>query len=147
NSLPKPSQLGPELAGKNLMAHVRGNFFWRIRKSALSLPPLPDLAPAALHIEGRVPVGPPVNRKGRFHFQFYALGSQGTDPEEYLYRLLPNTEDIGDAQQAVKSTNMDDWVIVGIRTCGEMFGDLDADPSKRDSSTISVNPFGGTGDD
>ncbi|MGE0541979.1 MAG: family 16 glycoside hydrolase [Dehalococcoidia bacterium] len=151
NSLPRPRPLGPELIGKNLMAHVRGNFFWRIRKDALNLPPLQDLSTTALHIEGRVPIGPPVNRLGRFHFQFCALGSgehaDGENPEEFLYRLIPNTEDLGDAQRAVRTTDLEDWIVVGIRTCGEMFGDPDADPSRRDASTISVNPFGGAGDD
>jgi choline dehydrogenase-like flavoprotein len=151
SSLAKPRQLGPELTGKNLMAHVRGNFFWRIRKDALGLPPLQDLSTTALHIEGRVPIGPPVNRQGRFHFQFYALGcgehGQGENPEEFLYRLIPNTEDLGDAQRAVRTTDLEDWIVVGVRTCGEMFGDPDADPGKRDASTISINPFGGAGDD
>lgn len=151
SSLPKPSQLGPDLTGKNLMAHVRGNFFWRIRKDALDCAALEHLSTTALHIEGRVPVGPPVNRQGRFHFQFYALGcgehTDSENPEEFLYRLIPNTEDLGDAQRAVASTNLDDWIVVGIRTCGEMFGDPDVDPTMRDASAISVNPFGGDGDD
>lgn len=151
SSLPKPRYLGTDLTGKNLMAHVRGNFFWRIRKDALGLLPLEDLSTTALHIEGRVPIGPPVNRPGRFHFQFYALGcgehGHGENPEEFLYRLIPNTEDLRDAQRAVTSTNLEDWIVVGIRTCGEMFGDPEADPGGRDASTLSINPYGGSGDD
>ena len=38
NSFQKPPQLGTDLTGKNLMVHVRGNYSWRIRKSALQLP-------------------------------------------------------------------------------------------------------------
>jgi hypothetical protein len=147
NSLPKPAQLGSELAGRNLMVHVRGNYSWRVRKDALQLPPIDMLATATLHIEGRTNVGPPINRKGRYHFQFYALGSMGTNYEEYLYRLIPNTEDLDDAVRAVQSTNTNDWLVIGIRTCGETFGDPRADPAQRLSSTISVNPFGGSGDD
>jgi choline dehydrogenase-like flavoprotein len=147
NSFRKPPQLGADLTGKNLMVHVRGNYSWRIRKSALQLPATSALGTSALHVEGRVPVGLPVNRLGRFHFQFYAVRSQIDNYEEYLYRLIPNVEDLDDVNRAVSSTDMNDWIVVGIRTCGETFGDPSADPGLRESSSISVNPFGGTGDD
>lgn len=147
NSFRKPSQLGVDLTGKNLMVHVRGNYSWRIRKSALQLSAISALGTSALQVEGRVPVGPPVNRLGRFHFQFYAVRSANDNYEEYLYRLIPNVEDLDDVTRAVSSTDMDDWIVVGIRTCGETFGDPNADPGRRESSSISVNPFGGAGDD
>jgi Domain of Unknown Function (DUF1080)/GMC oxidoreductase len=147
NSFPKSPQVGADLAGKNLMVHVRGNYSWRIRKSALQLPATSLLGTSALHVEGRFPVGPPVNRLGRFHFQFYAVRSSKSDNyEEYLYRLIPNVEDIDEVRQAISSTDMDDWIVVGVRTCGETFGDLNADTSRREASSISVNPFGGDGD-
>lgn len=149
NSFPKPSELGPDLTGKNLMVHVRGNYSWRIRKSALQLPSTSVLGTSALHVEGRLPIGPPVNRLGRFHFQFYAVRSNNDSRnyEEFLYRLIPNVEDLNEVEQAISSTDMDDWIVVGIRTCGETFGDQNADFSQRDSSFISVNPHGGAGDD
>lgn len=147
NSFPKPAQLGEDLSGKNLMVHVRGNYSWRIRKSALQLPASSALGTSALHVEGRVPIGSPANRLGRFHFQFYAVRSRNDNAEEYLYRLIPNIEDLDDVTDAVTSTDMDDWIVVGIRTCGETFGDPDADPGRRESSSISVNPYGGEGDD
>jgi choline dehydrogenase-like flavoprotein len=147
NSFRKPSQLGVDLTGKNLMVHVRGNYSWRIRKSALQLAATSDLGTSALQVEGRVPIGSPANRLGRFHFQFYAVRSGNDNYEEYLYRLIPNVEDLDDVARAVSSTDMDDWIVVGIRTCGETFGDPNADPDQRESSSISVNPFGGMGDD
>jgi hypothetical protein len=147
SSFSKPPQLGEDLSGKNLMVHVRGNYSWRIRKSALQLPAMSELGTSALHVEGRVPIGSPANRLGRFHFQFYAVRSQNDNYEEHLYRLIPNVEDLDEVAQAVSSTDMDDWIVVGIRTCGETFGDPNADPGKRESSSISVNPFGGVGDD
>jgi hypothetical protein len=147
NSFAKPRQLGVDLTGKNLMVHVRGNYSWRIRKSALGLPATSALGTSALQVEGRVPVGPPINRLGRFHFQFYAVRSQNDNYEEYLYRLIPNVEDLDEVSHAVASTDMDDWIVVGIRTCGETFGDPGADPDRRESSSISVNPYGGEGDD
>jgi hypothetical protein len=147
NSFPKPSQLGENRAGKNLMVHVRGNYSWRIRKSALQLAASSGLGTSALHVEGRVPIGASANRLGRFHFQFYAVRSRNDNSEEYLYRLIPNIEDLDEVTEAVSSTDMDDWIVVGIRTCGETFGDPNADSGRRASSSISVNPYGGTGDD
>jgi hypothetical protein len=38
-------------------------------------------------------------------------------------------------------------VVIGIRTCGETFGDKTTPIGNPNSSWISVNPFGGTGDD
>jgi hypothetical protein len=147
NSFPKSPQLGRDLMGKNLMVHVRGNYSWRIRKAAVNLPSTSTLGTSALHIEGRLPIGDPVNRLGRFHFQFYAVRSHNDNYEEFLYRLLPNVEDLDDVARAVSSTDMEDWIVVGMRTCGETFGDPDVDPGKREASSISVNPFGGMGDD
>ena len=97
----------------------------------------------ATHIVSRFTSSPLV----RFHFQFYAVRSHNDNYEEYLYRLIPNVEDLDEVGQAVSSTDMDDWIVVGVRTCGETFGDLNADPHQRESSSISVNPFGGAGDD
>ncbi|MDB6155597.1 MAG: hypothetical protein JWL90_4050 [Chthoniobacteraceae bacterium] len=146
NSFPTPPLLGPERMGKNLMGHVRGNYYWRIRQSTLGLQTLHKFSTSALHVEGRLDVSE-IQKKGRFHFQFYALGTTGAEPEEFLYRLIPNIEDLDDVRAAVQATNMDQWIVIGIRTCGEMFGDPEADPGQRTSSFISVNPFGGAGDD
>ena len=148
NSFPRPAGLEPnsELMGRNLMAHVRGNFFWRVDREKLSVPPeLPsELETAALHVRGAVATsrGP-----GQFHFQFYAtpnLNAQASSPEQFLYRMVPNLEDLQtilDSQRAGK-------IVVGIRCTGETFGDK-ASPigSRNDVGWMSVNPFGGSGDD
>lgn len=146
NSFPTPATLGPERMGRNLMAHVRGNYVWRIHHDAIGMQATDELASSALHIEGRAPVFES-GRLGRFHFQFYALGGSGNNPEQYLYSLTPNIEDLEDIERAVARTDMNQWIVVGIRSCGEMFGDPEADLSQRASSFISVNPFGGSGDD
>ncbi|MEL7337626.1 MAG: family 16 glycoside hydrolase, partial [Planctomycetota bacterium] len=61
-----------------------------------------------------------------FHFQFYASanvppnsGSGPLNAEEYLYRLLPNFDEI----QEIRDAQDDDVLAIGIRTCGEMFGE------------------------
>lgn len=148
NSFPRPAELEPkaELMGRNLMAHVRGNFFWRVDREKLSVPPdLPsELQTAALHVRGVVATsaGP-----GQFHFQFYAtpnLDARATSPEQFLYRMVPNLEDfqtILDSQRAGK-------IVVGIRCTGETFGDKSSVIGSRfDVGWMSVNPFGGFGDD
>jgi Domain of Unknown Function (DUF1080)/GMC oxidoreductase len=151
NSFPANGIKSAEMMGKNLMAHVRGNYFWRVHRSALQLGtnenPIESFSTSALHIAG---VADDENNnfpKGHFHFQFYAVGSTGNDPEEYLYRSLPHLDDIQKVRNAVLSTNIRDWIVVGNRSCGEMFGNKKADTSGRSASFISVNPFHGSGDD
>ncbi len=145
-SLPKPPALGEELMGRNLMAHVRGNYFWRLRVDALGLPhELSELGTTALHLQGAAPLAD--GREGRFHLQLYALGTLGDNPEEYLYRVIPSLEELERARHAMRRSEQNEWLVVGIRTCGEMFGRPDADPTRRDASFISINPFGGSGDD
>ena len=150
NSFPRPSRLEPndeELMGRNLTAHVRGNWFWRIDRDLLSVPPkLPnELETAALHIKGKIITSS--GQPGQFHFQFYAtpnLNAQADYPEQFLYIMVPNLEDLQnilESQQAGK-------IVVGIRNTGETFGDK---TSKIGTNSrvgwVSVNPFGGTGDD
>jgi choline dehydrogenase-like flavoprotein len=148
NSFPRPAELEPraELMGRNLMAHGRGNFFWRIERERLSVPPeLPsELETAALHVRGVVNTG---HGTGQFHFQFYAtpnMAAQASSPEQFLYRMVPNLEDLDtilDAQRAGK-------IVVGIRCTGETFGDkVSPIGSRSDVGWMSVNPFGGPGDD
>jgi hypothetical protein len=148
NSFPRPPGLEPhvELIGRNLMVHVRGNFFWRIDRGALSVPPeLPsELETAALHVRGAVDTA---RGRGQFHFQFYATPNQqaqASSPEQFLYRMVPNLEDLDmilESQRAGK-------IVLGIRCTGETFGDrVSPIGSRFDVAWMSVNPFGGPGDD
>ncbi|MEJ2592499.1 MAG: DUF1080 domain-containing protein, partial [Candidatus Thiodiazotropha sp.] len=157
NSFPRPEALNVngELMGRNLMYHARSNFVWRIKRSALDLPP-PDpskIKTAALHIAGSADtVG---SGTGHFHFQFYAAPNMDVpmfpgasrDPERFLYQMAPNIEDL-DAILEAQSGLGNDRVVIGIRTVGETFGDR-ASPvgSNPNVSWINVNPFGGAGDD
>jgi hypothetical protein len=156
NSFPRPKALQPnsELIGRNLMAHVRGNFVWKVTRTTLGVPPQlkKELQTAALHIPGSTQTakGP-----GQFHFQFYAAPNMSTpafdkaanNPEEFLYRMVPNIEEVEQILAAQTSGGMADKIAIGIRTCGEMFGDRTTPVGNLNTSWISVNPFGGTGDD
>lgn len=157
NSFPRPDPLNVngELMGRNLMYHARSNFVWRVKRSALDLPP-PDpskIRTAALHIAGSAAtVG---SGTGHFHFQFYAAPNMDVpmfpgasrDPERFLYQMAPNIEDL-DAILEAQSGLGNDRVVIGIRTVGETFGDraspVGSDPNV---SWMNVNPFGGSGDD
>jgi hypothetical protein len=156
NSFPRPKTLQPnsELIGRNLMVHVRGNFIWKITRPALGVPSTleKELQTAALHIPGSTPTakGP-----GQFHFQFYAAPNIFTpafpgapnNPEEFLYRVVPNIEEFEKILAAQTTGTIENKVVIGIRTCGETFGDRTTPIGNPNSSWISVNPFGGTGDD
>ncbi|BAZ27083.1 hypothetical protein NIES4073_79990 [Kalymmatonema gypsitolerans NIES-4073] len=154
NSFPRPRQLAPggELMGRNLMSHVRGNFFWKVSRNALGISATDTtLRTAALHVQGSTETseGP-----GQFHFQFYAAPNVDTgffrgaadNPEEFLYRMVPNLDDVQSILEA--QSGLGDRVVIGIRTCGETFGNRTSPiGSNNNVSWMSVNPFGGTGDD
>ncbi|MEM8780685.1 MAG: family 16 glycoside hydrolase [Cyanobacteria bacterium P01_G01_bin.49] len=155
NSFPRPPQLAPtgELMGRNLMFHVRGNFVWRVDRNALGLPPNDptQIRTSALHITGSTPTA---KGAGQFHFQFYAAPNMdtaafpfaGNNPEEFLYRMVPNLEDVESILEAQKG--LGDRVVIGIRTVGETFGDRTSPVgSNPNVSWMSVNPFGGNGDE
>lgn len=150
NSFPSAGITGRELMGKNLMAHTRGNYFWRINRKALGINnDIKKFSTAALHVTGAHPVmlQDVGATKGQFHFIFFAVGSLGADPGKNLFKFIPHLDDIQTTQEAIDSTNIDDWIVFANLTCGEMFGNRNADIEKRNSSFISVNPFGGSGDD
>ena len=157
NSFPRAKALQPnsELIGRNLMVHVRGNFIWKVTRDALGVPERLEkrLQTAALHIPGSTQTA---KGSGQFHFQFYAAPNMNTgafpyaenNPEEFLYRMVPNIEEYEAILAAQTSgTTIKNKVVIGIRTCGETFGDRTTPIGNPNSSWISVNPFGGTGDD
>ncbi|MEO1186382.1 MAG: GMC oxidoreductase, partial [Cyanobacteria bacterium J06636_27] len=158
NSFPRPKTLAPngELMGRNLMAHVRGNFVWKVKRDLLRVPNQlkEQLQTAALNIRGTTDTDKGV---GQFHFQFYAAPNMNTNafpgaannPEEFLYRMVPNFEELQDIIDAQTSGSMENRIVIGIRTCGEMFGDKQADIENANSPTswMNTNPFGGIGDD
>lgn len=157
NSFPRPAALNVngELMGRNLMYHARSNFVWRVKRSALDLPP-PDpskIKTAALHISGSTATAG--SGTGNFHFQFYAAPNMDVpmfpgasrDPERFLYQMAPNIEDIESILEAQQGLG-NDRVVIGIRTVGETFGDRSSPVgSNPNVSWMNVNPFGGAGDD
>ena len=77
NSFRRPATLGPELMGRNLMVHVRGNWKWLIHRSVLEKvggPILDQLRTSAWHVSGETDALNDAGLRGRFHFQSYAAG-------------------------------------------------------------------------
>lgn len=146
NSFPRPAALGSELMGRNLMYHVRSNHVWQVKRSALNLPTKVPLGNAAIHVPGLSRTLPELNRQGHFHFQFYASANvppnSGSGPlyaEEYLYMLLPNFDEI----QQIREAQDDETIALGIRTCGETFGNRTTSiPTNLPISWMNTSPPG-----
>ncbi|KAM3090423.1 family 16 glycoside hydrolase [Phormidesmis sp. 146-35] len=146
NSFPRPSLLTKERMGANLMVHIRGNYVWKIRRTHLesleykdesgNIQQLKDilksggsdvLQQAALHIEGTATNLGPKGLTGRFHLQFYAVPNGGGSAEASLYQLIPDRDDLLEKiRQLEGEPDANEWITVGIRTCGEDFGDREA---------------------
>jgi hypothetical protein len=138
NSFPRPSLLTQERMGANLMVHIRGNYTWKVRRayletldyaSATPAPKLIDflqdnvLQQAALQIEGTATNLNDSGLTGRFHFQFYAAPNAGNDYEASLYQLIPDRDDLLEkARELAGEPDANEWITIGIRTCGEDFG-------------------------
>ena len=146
NSFRRPTAVGEELMGRNLMAHVRSNHVWQVKRSAFGLPDLEPLGNAAMHVPGRSRELDADGLRGEVHFQFYASANvpptSGTGPldaEEYLYRLLPNFDELQDILKA----QANDVLAIGIRTCGEMFGEREVVvPTSQPVSWMDTPPPG-----
>jgi hypothetical protein len=143
NSFRRPQSIfGPELMGRNLMYHVRTNHTWQVKRSSLGLP-AGTLGNTAIHVPGTSRKFARFERAGRFHFQFYASANipEGAtagpeDAEQYLYRTLPNFDQIQD----ILIAQDDKTVALGIRTCGETFGDRDTPvPTDQAVSWIAID--------
>lgn len=143
NSFPRPSLLTKERMGANLMVHIRGNYIWKVRRSYLesleyrddsgSLRGLKEilqtkiLEQAALQIEGTATDLGDEKLSGRFHFQFYAAPNAGNNAEASIYQLIPDRDDLLDKIKELQGdSDANEWITVGIRTCGEDFGDKEA---------------------
>ena len=102
------------LMGRNLMAHLRSNTVVRIKRSAFS-PTLPRrLEAAALLVRGSAP-------QGRFHLQVTAAAVTGSNPEVFMWRMIPDI----DLLEQTLTSQTEDWIVVTFRGIGEMTGSQD----------------------
>ena len=112
------------LIGRNLMAHLRSNLTFRIKRSDFeTLKNLKDLEVSALFVKG---IHKHADGKlGHFHLQITASGAGelGTNSEAQLFKKIPNIDDLDQFKGIT-----DAWVVVTLRGIGEMTGDKSADP-------------------
>ncbi|HWZ45345.1 MAG TPA: family 16 glycoside hydrolase [Candidatus Saccharimonadales bacterium] len=122
------------LIGRNLMAHLRSNLTFRVKRSdfdkQLDLkehPELHDLQVSALFVKGIHKHGD--GPLGHFHFQITAsgAGALGTNSESQLFKKVPNIDELERFEGMT-----DDWIVITVRGIGEMEGDKTSpDPRSR----------------
>jgi choline dehydrogenase-like flavoprotein len=111
-------QPNADLAGQNLMTHLRSNITIRLPRASLSSLPaaVKELQASALFVKGRHPkTGTPA---GHFHLQITAAGlgplDPNTDSEAELFKKVPDI----DGFEPFKNVT-DDHVIITLRGIGE----------------------------
>lgn len=118
------------LMGRNLMAHVRSDFTFRIRRSAFTDPLPNDLDTAALLVRGLS------TSSARFHLQITASAHSGGS-DALLYRMIPDL----DLLEEQLANDDPQWITVTIRGVGEMLGDPTTPVPKDTGSYINLSPF------
>ena len=123
NSFRRPATLGPELMGRNLMVHVRGNWKWLIHRSVLEkagAPVLDQLRTSAWNIRGETDVLNAAELRGRFHIQSYAAGLLENPPfiedptivepdEPFLADLVKKRPDIA-VENVLRAADVDAYL-------------------------------------
>lgn len=122
------------LIGRNLMAHLRSNLTFRVKRSnfgdELDLtkhPELHDLQVSALFVKGIHTHND--GELGHFHLQITAsgAGALGTNSESQLFKKIPNIDELERFEDMT-----DDWIVITARGIGEMQGDKNSpDPNSR----------------
>lgn len=121
------------LMGRNLMGHLRSNTTVRIKRTALTTNPadLPNkLEAAALLVRGSTP-------QGRYHLQVTAAAVSGQNPEEVMFRMIPDIELLGN----ILANQNSEWIVITLRGIGEMLGDRQASPQSAATSWMDLSPF------
>jgi hypothetical protein len=133
NSVPENPRVG-----RNLMAHLRSNFTFRVSRSVFpGLDPsqepdpitrqkLRELQVSALFVKGIHTHAD--GSLGHYHLQITAsgVGELGLNSEAELFKKIPNIDEL---DQFAGLT--DQWVVITLRGIGEMVGDKSADPQNR----------------
>lgn len=114
----------------NLMAHLRSNITFRVKRTALGLPagPPAELETTAFLVRG-------TSQGRQFHFQVSAAAAGGVNPEKNMWEQIPDFE----LQEQIRATQDPNWITVVFRTIGEMSAQpsLDPDPA---ASWIDLSP-------
>lgn len=117
------------LMGRNLMVHLRSDLTVRIKRSALGALPT-HLQTSALLVRG-------LSGQRRFHIQVVAVASQSQNPEESLFRMVPDI----DTLDAIVASLDSEWVTVVLRSVGEMVGDRTSPVPRPGGSWMNLSPY------
>ena len=115
--------------GANLMGHLRSNLTVKLRRSAF--PTLPA-NPAVLETAAFIVRGTTNGRQ--FHLQVTASGDPGANPEKNMFSAIPDI-DLLDSIVANQDPN---WIVVTLRSIGEMAGDKTAQPGDQNKSWMNL---------
>lgn len=118
------------LMGKNLMGHLRSNTVVRINRSVLAPTLPPKVEAAALLVRGSTP-------KGRYHLQVTAAATKGPNPEDVMFRMVPDI----DLLDQMLSSQSQDWIVLTLRGIGEMIGNKNMQVGDTNSSWMNLSPF------
>jgi choline dehydrogenase-like flavoprotein len=136
----------PNLAGNNLLAHLRSNLTIRIPRTALAglSPAIRALQAGALIVKGRHRHGD--GTLGHYHLQITAagLGPMGTDSEAELFKKIPDIDTFDNFRNASES-----HIVITMRGIGQMETqvsgnrialDPEADEFGARRATVSIAP-------
>lgn len=116
------------LMGRNLMVHLRSDLTVRLRRSVFGA--LPNLQTACLLVRG-------LAGGRRFHIQVVAAGSQSGNPEESLFRMVPDI----DILEGLLTSLDSQWITVVLRGVGETIGDRTSAVPRAGGSWLNLSPF------
>ncbi len=133
-----PRQDGLALAGRNLMAHLRSNTYFRVKRSVFEKQtPLPkNLQTAAFLVRGGTP-------DGKFHFQVTASADENPqqtgagDSDRLLYAMIPDI----DVLQKILDMQKSDWISFAVRGCAQKQGDKVNPVPNPSGNWINISPF------
>ena len=125
DSLPAPST-GINRMGSNLMAHLRSDITFKIRRSAIIGTPASELEIAALLVRGTTSDG------HQYHLQVTASAGAGSD--DNLFAAIPDL----DFLEHLRANQDPNWIPMTLRAVGQMIGHPAAQPGDVKQSWINL---------
>jgi choline dehydrogenase-like flavoprotein len=114
----------------NLMAHLRSNILVRVKRTAIGLPPIPqvNLETTAFLVRG-------TSQGRQFHLEVSACVMGMVDPEEHMWKQIPDVE----LQGQLRTNHDPSWITIILRAIGEMSGQQSLEPDAA-RSWIELSP-------
>jgi choline dehydrogenase-like flavoprotein len=123
---------GIQLAGRNLVSHIRSNMYFKVRRAAIdpqgSLPS--QLETAALLVRGGA-------AQGKFQIQVTASADETGNSDALLYAMIPDIDQL-DAILAMQESG---WISFAFRGASELKGDQTTPVPNETGHWINLSPF------